>query len=166
MAQNSVSYLAYGSNLHPERIAQRVGEPLAAEAVSLAGWSIRFHKRSRDGSGKCDIIPASGQFVHGVIYTLTRRAKQRLDLIEGAGFGYSCVELAAPGVGTVATYRAVTHVIDGTLKPYSWYHQLVVEGARHHGLPADYVASLAAVATVDDPDQTRHRRESRILISD
>ena len=163
MARKLIPYLAYGSNLHPQRLRARVGAPLAARTVRLAGWSLRFHKRSRDGSGKCDIVPAGNQHIYGVIYSLTRAAKERLDDIEGVGFGYDITELRVPGVGTVTTYRAHDHAIDGGLSPYSWYHQLVLAGARHHGFPASYLDDLNGITTLEDPDRRRHSREMVII---
>ncbi len=160
-----VLYLAYGSNLHPQRLTARVGEPLAARTVRLTGWALRFHKRSRDGSAKCDIVPSHRGHIYGVVYTMTVAAKRSLDRIEGLGFGYALKELHAPGLGNVTTYRATAAVIDSNLRPYSWYHQLVVAGARHHGFPPNYLSELTAVATMRDPDATRHRRELRLLLT-
>ena len=31
------------------------------------------------------------------------------------------------------------------LRPYSWYKRFLVEGARSHGLPADYITMLEAL---------------------
>jgi hypothetical protein len=41
------------------------------------------------------------------------------------------------------------------LRPYSWYKRFVVEGARQHGLPADYIAGIEALPAAEDPDQNR-----------
>lgn len=41
------------------------------------------------------------------------------------------------------------------LKPYSWYLRFVVEGAKQHGLPEEYVATLEAVRAIEDPDKER-----------
>jgi hypothetical protein len=163
MARADVAYLAYGSNLHPQRLAARIGVPLAAHTVRLEGWALRFHKRSQDGSGKCDIVPAPGMWLFGVVYTLTRQAKTRLDDIEGAGFGYAVTELNVSGSGRVSTYRAQAHAIDGQLRPYDWYLHLVIAGARHHGFPEDYLAQLRSVATREDPDPLRRARMAGLL---
>jgi hypothetical protein len=163
MAEAPVAYLAYGSNLFPRRLAERVGAPMAARPVQLANWSLRFHKRSQDGSGKCDIVPVRGHVTYGVIYTLTREAKRQLDSIEGVGFGYQITAVELPGEGRVTTYRAHVSVIDRGLRPYAWYHRLVVAGARHHGFPDHYLDQLTRMDTLEDPDRARHTTESRIL---
>ena len=163
MPRQAVLYLAYGSNLHPERLTARVGRPLAARTVRVDGWAIHFHKRSRDGSAKCDIVPHPEQHIYGVVYALTLAAKRRLDHIEGVGFGYSVTQIHVPELGNLSTYRAQDHAIDGDLRPYSWYHQLVLSGARHHGFPTHYLDGLRDVKTVEDPDPVRHDQQLRII---
>jgi gamma-glutamylcyclotransferase len=48
--------------------------------------------------------------------------------------------------------------IDNTLSPYSWYKRFVVEGARQHNLPADYIARIEAIRAIEDPDARRDTR--------
>ena len=47
-------YFAYGSNLHPERLRERVPSAESLGVARLEAHVLRFHKRGRDGSGKCD----------------------------------------------------------------------------------------------------------------
>ena len=49
------------------------------------------------------------------------------------------------------------------LTPYHWYKAFVVEGAREHALPADYIAALEAVASMPDDDEERAALNARIL---
>jgi gamma-glutamylcyclotransferase len=48
-------YLAYGSNLHPLRLMQRVSSAKVEDVIELPGRQGNFHKRSPDGSGKCNL---------------------------------------------------------------------------------------------------------------
>ena len=49
-------YLAYGSNLHPVRLTERVPSARFLGLTSLFGYQLRFHKRHEpDGSGKCNM---------------------------------------------------------------------------------------------------------------
>ena len=50
----SFLYFAYGSNLHPARLAARTPSCHALGRAVLARHVLRFHKRGRDGSAKCD----------------------------------------------------------------------------------------------------------------
>jgi gamma-glutamylcyclotransferase len=47
--------------------------------------------------------------------------------------------------------------------PYDWYKALVIAGAREHGLPADYIAALAAAPAKPDPDKIRAARNLAAL---
>jgi gamma-glutamylcyclotransferase len=46
-------YFAYGSNMCSGRLRARVTCDFVTTA-KLAGYQLRFHKLSRDGSSKCD----------------------------------------------------------------------------------------------------------------
>jgi hypothetical protein len=63
----------------------------------------------------------------------------------------------------VFLYRARPDAVRRGLRPYDWYHALVVSGARHHGLPEAYVERLAAVAANPDPDAGRAAKEHALL---
>lgn len=54
---------------------------------------------------------------------------------------------------------------DAALRPYSWYERFVVDGARLHGLPADYIALLEGIVATEDEDPERDR-EKRTLMCD
>jgi len=41
--------------------------------------------------------------------------------------------------------------IDSALDPYSRYKRFVVEGARQHCLPPEYITNPVAVAVIEDP---------------
>lgn len=57
-------------------------------------------------------------------------------------------------------YRATEGHTDAALIPFGWYWDFVAEGAREHGLPADYVARfIDSVRRIDDPDPARERVE-------
>lgn len=125
---------------------------------------LRFHKHGVDGSGKCDIVPAAGERVHGVLYRLEAGERPLLDRAEGLGVGYRHarvqVLLADGSEREALCYRALQIADD--LPPYDWYLQHVLGGAREHGLPADYIAGLAAVPCIPDPDRARALRETAL----
>jgi len=117
-----------------------------------------------DGSGKCDIVPAAGALVHGVLYRMEARERPLLDRAEGLGVGYRHarvqVSLADGGEREALCYRALQ--IAAGLRPYDWYLRHLLCGAREHGLPADYIAELAAVPCIPDPDRARALRETAL----
>lgn len=161
-------YLAYGSNLHPVRLAERVPSAQLVGTVQLAGYRLMFHKRGRDLSGKCNLyrtVNAADQ-VHGALYEMASDHKSVLDRFEDVGNGYRDVPLQLTCMGrnySCFTYVAESTHIDEHLKPYHWYKALVVLGAEHMGMPRDYIAALHAVDALDDPDRERREQHEALI---
>ncbi|MBT8130344.1 MAG: gamma-glutamylcyclotransferase [Gammaproteobacteria bacterium] len=151
------------------RISRRIQSATVLSSACLAGHCLRFRKKSVDGSAKCDIehTQAGGDRVHGVIYEIPVREKTVLDRYEGLGNGYEDrqVSVVVPGGDTIIanTYFA-TH-IDASLKPFHWYKEHVLRGAREHVLPDEYIAAIEAVHAIDDPDMDNHAAELSIYSS-
>ncbi len=151
-----VRYAAYGSNLHPQRLSRRVASAQLLGTAFLPDWSLLFHKRSVDASGKCSIQRGSIG-VHFAVYDISRADKRILDAIEGVGSGYELIKLELPEYGESFSYTASNSHIDDGLQPYDWYRALVLAGARTLDFPVDYVAGIAATRARRDPDAGRHQ---------
>lgn len=151
-----VRYAAYGSNLHPLRLRARTPSAQLAGTAYLPDWSLRFHKRSIDASGKCSISKGSSG-VHVAVYRMSAADKQELDRIEGAGDGYVSARIEVPEFGECATYIAADSRVDDSLQPYDWYKELVLLGCEELGLPSDYARRIESVAAIPDPDSARRR---------
>ncbi len=147
-------YVAYGSNLHPRRLRERIPSARLLTTSLLPGWSLRFHKRSNDGSGKCNIV-AGGDGVHVAIFEISATDKLTLDSIEGLGVGYAGIVLDFPEMGGCHSYVAQPSHIDESLDPYDWYKELVLLGARVHGFPEAYVDGIRSLPVRPDPDANR-----------
>lgn len=152
-----VLYAAFGSNLHPRRLQDRLPAATPLGSACLPGWSLHFNKRSEDTSGKCNILP-HGDGVHLAIYSLSAADKRRLDKIEGVGLGYETGIVEVPGFGVCATYFAADTHVDDTLVPYDWYRKIVLLGCRWHAFPQAYIDGIAALVTAPDPDPERSRK--------
>jgi hypothetical protein len=159
MATPPVRYFAYGSNMLTARLRERVPSAMAIGIGRLAGYALRWDKRSgRDGSGKCDAEATGRQedIVWGVLFELDPDEKPALDRAEGLGVGYmdKTVQVSTDtGQVTALMYYATDK--DPSLRPYHWYKALVIAGAREHGLPAGYRSRLELVVTVSDHNPTR-----------
>jgi gamma-glutamylcyclotransferase len=163
-----LKYFAYGSNMHVNRLRERIGELRVHGPAILPGFRLAWHKKGADGSGKCDIVHAAepGHAVHGVIYEIHVNQKPMLDRFEGLGHGYDEREVDLHlDSGPLRAYAYVAHAahIDPHVLPYHWYKAFVVEGARQHGLPGHYVEQIASVPAIADPDPARHAANQRIL---
>ncbi len=123
-----------------------------------------FHKVGRtDGSAKCDVhfTGVEEHFVFGVLYRIDPMEKLDLDREEGLDDGYEeqKVEVLIDGGGRVEAFTYHATRVDPSLRPYSWYKNHVVTGARENGLPPEYVSSIESVASISDPDSERERQE-------
>lgn len=160
-----VLYFAYGSNMLTARLRARVPSCRPICIASLPGHELRFHKRSRDGSGKCDaFIVSGGAGVMGVLFSFEAADRPALDRAEGRGSGYDdAIVTVHDGNGRsmdALTYFAHPNYIDSRLKPYGWYRELVLEGAREHGLPKQYVADrIELIEAIEDTDLARDAKE-------
>jgi len=160
-------YLAYGSNLHPARLGVRVPSAQLVGMAELPGRAMVFHKRSIDGSAKCTLAPGvESQRVFGAVFRIESGERALLDRAEGLGRGYDEMWERLPVGGRsqeVFYYVASPDWVDPGLRPYHWYKRLVLAGARYQGFPADYIAAIAAVESVDDPDPDRRGLNEALL---
>lgn len=147
-------YAAYGSNLHPLRLTERISSAQLVATGFLPNWSLQFHKRSNDGSGKCNIL-SGGNGIHVAVFEISATDKLELDRIEGLGVGYSETILSVPGIGPCASYVAEQSHIDDSLVAYDWYKELVLLGASVHGFPDSYLDRIDSVPVRQDPSPDR-----------
>lgn len=158
-------YFGYGSNMLTERLKARCETAIPIGVASLSNYSLYFSKRSIDRSGKATLVPSDGGLVHGVMFEIPVSERVHLDQAEGLGYGYDrrddvgIVCSLTDKVIIASTYIALPDQIDAALKPYDWYHALVMAGARQHALPAAHIESLIHAEFVRD---TKLNRESRL----
>lgn len=157
-----IRYAAYGSNLHPLRLRQRIPSAEPVATGFLPDRSLRFHKRSRDESGKCNIVIGS-EGVHVAVFDISVEDKTTLDRIEGVGAGYVSTKLEVPDIGVCATYVADEKYIDDALVPYDWYRELVLLGARSRRFPRAYIDAIAAMPCRQDPNAERRAMNGRTI---
>ena len=166
MSGGAFTTFAYGSNMPTARLRERCPSATPVGVAVLNGYELRWHKRSIDGSGKCDIVPTASPEtrVFGVLYRVAAYEKRNLDQAEGLGQGYAEIDIDVLCDGTPIAAKAYQATdIDHSLRPFSWYRALVVAGAREHRMPEDYIALLEAVATQEDSDRARHDNNMRLI---
>lgn len=154
---------AYGSNMLAARLVARCASARVAGTAVVAGYDIAFDKIGQDGSGKATLV-AGKAGVPGVLYDLAPGDLALLDEIEGVGRGYDRVAVAAGPAGDAFAYIAPARFRDAGLRPFDWYMDLVLAGARAHGLPAAWIARLQSVRVMPDPDPARPRRTEALAL--
>jgi cation transport regulator ChaC len=158
---------AYGSNMLSARLRERVSSAHPVGTACLPGFSLRWHKVSVDGSGKCDVVEDAtpGACVWGIVFAIESAQKDSLDKAEGLGNGYGSREVSVIlGGATLAAQAYVATRTNAAYLPYDWYKALVVAGAREHDLPPDYVAALEAQPCTIDTNEERRRKN--LLLAD
>jgi gamma-glutamylcyclotransferase len=161
-----VGVFAYGSNMLAARMQERAPLSKAVRIGQLVGFELCWNKRSSDGSGKCSVTETGHpkHVVWGGAYEMSAGDKSSLDRAEGLGQGYGerAVEIhTQAGRLSALTYYATS--IDPGIRPYGWYRDLVIAGAREHELPEEYVRMLEKVAAVTDSDVDRAAKNHRLL---
>ena len=150
-------YFAYGSNMDWAQMKERCPSALFVGIARLADHRLAFSRASRTrGCGVADVVPETGRSVWGVVYQLSELDVGALDKSEGD----------RPGRARNSYWRRVCMVfLDGDENrpvtaqtyfaepepnpplPNQGYKDLILGGARHWHLPAEYIAELEAIET-------------------
>ena len=149
-----MNYFAYGSNMSFPRIQDRIPDVEKIGVAVLSGHVLRFHKVGKDGSAKCDAFFTGNpdDSVWGVVFRITEEEKSVLDGYEGLGHGYEIKSVSVnfrddPGAVDAFLYYA-TH-IDPALKPYHWYKEYVLSGARENNFPESVIRKIQEFTDID-----------------
>jgi cation transport regulator ChaC len=158
MSANHFYYFAYGSNMSTARLTapDRAPSARALGTGYVVGRRLTFDKVGRDGTAKCDceLTGGEGDRIYGVLFDVQEDDRARLDLIEGLGIGYDIAEVeVVTENGLVKAWTYVATVKDSALRPYHWYKQHVLRGARDGGLPEEYIRRIEAIESIDDPQR-------------
>jgi len=142
-------YFAYGSNLDPRTfLGRRSMRPLATRCGLLRDFELCFDLPVGAGErGVANVRPRAGAHVWGVAYRLAPAEFDRLDRTEGVHRGaYSrrAVELALPDGGELRAFTYCSAHSQPHRKPSRRYLGLLLAGARHHGLPPEWIEQLRA----------------------
>jgi len=162
-------YFSYGSNMSVCRLLERVPSAKFVATASLNEHDLRFHKKGKDGSSKCDAYYTGNpdHSIIGVIFEIPETEKPELDREEDLGNGYEEKEVMlttrAGKQIKALTYYATN--IDETLRPYQWYKYHVLTGAKENDLPDLYLKKLEDIESIQDPEQERHDQEMAIYTS-
>ena len=162
-------YFAYGSNLSSVRLRQRVPSAEFVATGQLRKHRLLFHKIGMDGSAKCDafLTGRAGDILYGALYRIDPEQKEHLDLAEGLGNGYEekQVTIVTGSAGSVAAFTYYATRTTAEIKPFHWYKEHVLFGAREHCLPGHYIEKIALIPSINDEDSHRTKQEQGIYLS-
>ncbi len=145
-----VYYFAYGSNMSSRRLEERVGSVNFIEICLLHGWRWVMNKPGRrDGTAKANLIKDNGSKTWGVVFQVTIDQIVTLDSIEE---GYDRIQQVACNKHGGQEYEVEVFV--STVKPVKdqrpteEYRSYILEGAREHNLPKEFIAEIENLETL------------------
>ena len=138
---------AYGSNMKTDRMIKRVPSARVVGKAFIANKKILCNKKSKDGSGKANIMDSPGDVVWGVLYEIDSEQLSNLDRIEG-GYNRITIDVTLHNGKQV---EAQTYHSDDLLNnsvPFDWYKNIIIQGACEHKLPQDYIDYLKGIPSI------------------
>jgi gamma-glutamylcyclotransferase len=158
---------AYGSNMWSARLRDYSVTPEEpGQAAVLEGYHLLFNKWSKKHqSGKANVEPNAAAAVWGVLYSIPDNELEMLDKGEGAGYTRAIMVVASPAGHVVKAwiYHATPNSVRPGARPFTWYRDLLILGAKEHGLPAAYIAQLEAIDAIPDPDPAREAERRELM---
>jgi AIG2-like family len=139
-------YFAYGSNMASSQLAAWGTHHRALGAAELPGHRIAFLRRSiRWQAGAADIVPDPRDSVWGVLWELPFGTGD-LDRKEAAGDAYRrrAVTVRLNGETVTAMAYEVIEKEPREVPPRREYLDLMLAGAREHGLPETWLQRIEA----------------------
>ena len=173
---DAFTYFGYGSNMLTCKLKDRCPSAVPIGICKIKKHSLKFHKVSHanqngipDVSGKGDMIPSESETdeVYGVLFKILKKEEKKLDKAEGyPKYGYD--KKTDFDVTTIKgeKYSSVMYFandIDPKKKPYHWYKEQVVQGARENGLPEDYIKKIESFESIQDMDEERVAKNEKYL---
>jgi cation transport regulator ChaC len=154
-------YFGYGSNMSPATfLERRQMRPLQTRWGWLDGYRLSFNIPV----GSCERGVANLEAddkgrTCGVLYLLPPAECDRLDGTEGVSVGlYRRIVVAvAAGEQRVTAFTYQSSLTQAGRKPSARYMGLLLEGARHHGLPAAYIDYLESFELAWDEREGQRR---------
>lgn len=130
-------YFAYGSNMNPDRIRERIPQARLVGKATIKGW--RLVERLY-----ADIECAKGCTVEGVLYLVNQTELYRLDAYEGFPNIYGSVQVNA-WLDAKHCVAAQTYMMTARTKaarngrPYPREYRLICStGAEYHGVKNEF----------------------------
>ena len=150
-AQNSnkddkILYLGYGSNMSEEYMKKYAPSLEYIMNVQLPNYEIQFRKYSTDMKGGISsIIEKPGGMIYAVLYWISKKEMEALDLLEDVPLGIYKREtfqvLGEDGKWYAADlYRVTTP--KGPYTPSKQYLDIMIAGAKEHHINKDWITKL------------------------
>lgn len=136
-------YLAYGSNLHRGQMARRCPTATIEGISEIPNYTLTFR-----GSGVATIEPKRGDSVPVLVWSITKRDEQSLDIYEGFPRLYVkqnfTIELNGEKVVAMAYVMTPGR---GLATPPRTYYNTILTGYKEFGFDVKYLSKAAKVSS-------------------
>lgn len=144
-----IMYFAFGSNLSEKQMAERMPSFKKIANAKLKGYELSFPRACKserwDYKGIASIREKEGAEVQGVVYELTELGIHIMDWYEETDKGiYERITVnveTEQGEMEVITYRCIEEEAH-YIQPCEKYINQIIDSAKYHGLPVEYLESL------------------------
>ena len=137
--------------MHWGQMQQRCASARFFAIARLPEHRLAITRKSRRRlCGTADVVPETGSEVWGILYGIDSRDLTLLDDFED---GYRRNKLAVTLAADERSVEAWIYIAEKETcppLPNALYKRLMLEGARHWGLPETYLAYLEAIEAVGD----------------
>jgi len=147
-------YAAYGSNLDPERMAQRAPHSPLQGSGWLEGWRLTFGGEDVSWEGPLGtVVEDPGHQVYVALYDVNEQDEKTLDEWEGVAIGlWNKIRVRVSTLdGEATAWIYVLNGYEGGL-PSARYLGMLAEAAQAGGAPDDYVLELRSRSCTDEED--------------
>ena len=152
-------YFGYGSNMDLTSLRAKGVEPRLSRRAALHGWRLRFNVqhffRHEGGVGNIEPSGNPSDVVRGVLHLCEDAHMAPLDATEAYGHGYDRVEVSVvtdEGEQQAIAYVGLPAFLNDACLPTQRYLNILVQGATHAGLDADYVDALRRHPVQTNPE--------------
>lgn len=140
-------YIAYGSNLNREQMAQRCPGARIIGKSSLEGWRLAF--MGRPGNAHATILKETGSMTPVLVWAISAEHEAALDIYEGVRGGYYRKEYMTITARSKTYKNALVYIM--TPNPYNLpspqYVGGIIQGYDDAGFHIRPVARAMATAT-------------------
>jgi hypothetical protein len=148
LATNELFSFCYGSNMKLAYLRDYCPSARPVMHAFLPNYRIEFRRFSTDMNGGIStIIEHPGGLIRGVLCAVRVTELETLDILEDVPLGlYKRESFRVLGEDNEWHLGDLYRVVkpEGPFVPADGYLDLMLEGAREHGLPQDYIESIAA----------------------
>lgn len=156
-------YFAYGSNMDLKQMDFRCPDAQVVENVRLMDYRLTFCG-GRRRNGVATIFPEKGSYVDGVLWKITEKCENSLDMYEGYPmlYGKKVVTVKNPAGEEM---QAVVYVMDAPYKdvpaaPAQVYLNGILRGCEQNGIPKEPILKAARELPMEQKMPSRKREEA------